>query len=101
MSLIKDTSYFTLAVVSGEDIKVAGKTIGHIENLKVTDAEHRIIGYVVGGNTIVNSRDSIMATFERGNIMDSHNHVIGHYDGGQHTGAGAAAFLTLIPRYAA
>ncbi|OUR99540.1 hypothetical protein A9Q84_00540 [Halobacteriovorax marinus] len=100
MSLIKDTSYFTLAVVSGEDIKIAGKVIGHVENKKVTDASHRIIGYVVG-NTIVNARDSLMATFNEGNIVDAHNHVIGHYDGGLHAGAGAAAFLTLIPRYAA
>jgi len=79
---------------------VAGKTIGHIENMKVTDVQHRTIGYVVG-NTIVNIRDSVMATFDEGDILDTHNHVIGHYDGGQHTGAGAAAFLTLIPLYAA
>ncbi|MDD0854859.1 hypothetical protein HBN50_17275 [Halobacteriovorax sp. GB3] len=97
MSSFKDTSYFDIGTVDGNDIKVGSRVIGHVANNQVTDANDQILGYVVG-NTIVNLRDSVMAYFDDGEIYDGHHHIIGHYEGGDHTGAGGAAYMIFLTK---
>lgn len=97
MSAFKDTSYFDLGAVEGEDIKVGSRVIGHVVNNKVTNSSNETLGYV-SGNTIVNLRDSVMAYFGDGEIFDNHHNIIGHYEGGSHTGAGGAAYMIFFTK---
>ena len=99
MAQFKDTSYRIIGEITGDEIKINQKLVGHIENNKVTDHDHNVIGYI-DGEVLRNSRDSVVAKFNKGHITDIHDNVLGHYEGGKHTGAGGAAYLTLFKKSA-